>query len=76
MPRAIRDFARVDDQGRLAVEYDGLPPGAPAEVIVLLDSGEPTGVDLTEYFGSVQGCFRSGEEADRFLSAGRDEWSA
>ena len=81
MVRAIKQRATVQPGGLLEIRRPDLPTGATVEVIVMLDdagngaSTQPP-VSLGSLFGQVRGCFQSGEAADAFLRAERDEWPA
>ena len=77
MVKAIKQVVTVGEGGRIEIPQSELPPGSTAEVIVLATNPKPKKKRrgrITDYFGTVKGNFKTGAEADAFLSAERDAW--
>jgi len=78
MVRAIKEQVTIQPGGLIEIRRPELPSGAVAEVIVMVDEQEISGrkpKKFSDFFGSVRGCFESGEAADAFIRAERDSWS-
>lgn len=72
---AIKQDTTVQPGGIIQIHSDELPPGARAQVIVLIDHPvPPVFPSMRSLMGGAQGAFRSPGEIDAFLTAERDAW--
>jgi hypothetical protein len=77
MVQAIRKRVQVQPGGVVEVHDPELPEGATAEVIVLLDTGQPATEPLPPLagmIGAAKGLFNSPEEVEAYIRSLRDEW--
>ncbi len=75
MNQAIRQKAIVKPGGIIEIQSPELPPGALAEVIVILETSPVKKTSLTSLIGIASGSFATPQEADEFISRERDNWS-
>ncbi len=78
MIQALKEKVRIQPDGTLRLESSGLPAGAEAEVIVLVEapSVNPPAKPrkMTDLMGAGSGLFKSVEEIDAYINQLRDEW--
>jgi hypothetical protein len=73
MVSAIRERVTVQAGGRIEIPSSEFPPGAQAEVIVVLEAA-PSRNSLASMIGKGKGAFATPQEADRFIRKERSEW--
>ncbi len=73
MVRAIQQIVRIHPGGRIEIRSDELPEGHEAEVIVLVQSPEPS-PRYAGFFGTGRGAFPTAAEADAVPRGERDAW--
>ena len=78
MIQALKEKLRVQPDGTLRLESSGLPAGAEAEVIVLVEApgtSPPANLKkMTDLIGAGAGLFKSTAEIDAYINHLRDEW--
>jgi hypothetical protein len=78
MMQPLKARVRVRPDGTLRLESSGLPAGAEAEVIVLVEASGASSLakpkKMTELIGAGGGLFKSVEEVDAYINELRDEW--
>lgn len=76
MNQAIRQKVVVKPGGIIEIQSPEFPPGAMADVIVILETSPVSKVSLTSLIGAAKGSFATPKEADDFISRERDIWSS
>lgn len=76
MVSAIRERVTVQAGGRIEIPSTEFPPGAQADVIVVLEPAARTLSPLASMIGRGKGCFASPEEADSFIRKERSAWES
>jgi hypothetical protein len=76
MIHALRQKVIVQPGGVIEIRSDELPPGATADVIVILDSAPAQALPLVRLIGAGKGSFATPAEADAFLRDERDAWES
>ena len=74
MVPALRQKVVVQPGGVIEVRSSELPPGATAEVIVLIESSSDPARSLLFMIGAAKGCFATPADADAFIRRERDAW--
>lgn len=74
MLQAIKEHVVIQAGGRIEIDHTELPPGALAEVIVVVEGVAPEPPPLTSFMGKGKGCFADAAEIDAFIRSERDSW--
>ncbi|MEQ9548665.1 MAG: hypothetical protein RIM23_03450 [Coleofasciculus sp. G3-WIS-01] len=75
MNYALRQKVCVKPGGIIEIHSHELPPGAVADVIIILETPPNKQQSLTRLIGTAKGSFATPEAADNFISQERDTWS-
>ncbi len=75
MLTAIKENVEVLDGGILQLHSSNLKPHTMVSVSAILETKEPSLINLSEMIGTGKGLFKSVDEVDGFIRNEREEWS-